>query len=71
MVATMAGKPAKKKELSTLNVDPSTRLLIGKIAAYRDITVGEVFLEKDVVEFFTHLLAAEVDKEGLPLRRRN
>lgn len=75
MVATMAEpkrrEEGKKPKLSTLNVYPEMRAMIGKIANHRGLTMHDLFQEKDVSTFFKHLLVAELEKEGQRLKGRN
>lgn len=53
---------------STLKCDRSDARLVSKIAAMREKTVKELFREKDVREFWHHLLLAEMDKEAQRIR---
>lgn len=68
-------KPSESEDrMSTLNVRASVRLLVGKIAAHRGLTINEFFEEPDVQTFFRHLLVVEMEKEmgkeGKPQRHR-
>lgn len=68
MVATlMAGTKRKTKEDddgTTMRIDRPALSVLNKITAMRGLKkVGDVFDERDVREFFNHLLLAEVKKE--------
>lgn len=52
------------KEKSTLKVDPEDARLVGKIAAHRGKSVAKLFKDKDVQDFFNHLLLEEMRKES-------
>lgn len=71
-VATMGksksdeGEPLKKR--SVLNVSPEAHRIVTKVATHRGLKIEEFFDEKDVREFFTHLLLEEMRKEELRLK---
>lgn len=60
MVAIAMGK---KKSPTTLKVDRPEQEMISKIAAHRRLSIEGLFKEKDVKDFFTHLLLEEMRKE--------
>lgn len=66
MVATMAKKEVK----SSLKVDSPEHRMISKIAAHRGLSVEKLFKDKDVADFFRHLLIEEMRKEGERLKDR-
>lgn len=68
MVATMAKNKSVEEDKSTLNVAPQTRILLGKIAALRDKTMKQFFLEPDVVALFQQMYAEELKKEQAAMR---
>lgn len=62
-VATMAEPKKSADKKSTLKVTQATQRVVAKIAAHRNISVEELFEQKDVSAFFTHLLLEEMRKE--------
>lgn len=61
MVAVMAESKPKKK---TLNVSLEDGERIAKVAALRNKTIEDLFRERDVQDFFRHLLVEEARKEA-------
>ena len=62
---------SQKDRKSTLKVGKPEQELIGLVAKHRDLSIEELFREKDVQSFFRHLLAAEMEKTGQRLKARN
>lgn len=74
--ATMARKkddipPPSEKKKSSLKVAPADQQIVAKVAAHRGLSIEELFKEKDVQEFFRHLLLAEMKKEETRLTGQN
>lgn len=56
------------KKKTSLKVSIETGQLVHKLAAHRNLSVENLFLEKDVTTFFKHLLIAEMKKEAERLK---
>lgn|GEM_PF-4569429 len=75
--APVAGEPEEQKEQkeqkegqTTLKVAVSDAELVGKIAAHRGKSVAKLFKDRDIQDFFTHLLLEEMRKESERLKNR-
>lgn len=55
---------------STLKVSQAVAQLVGKIAAHRRKSVAKLFKDKDVEDFFSHLLLEEMRLETERLKKR-
>jgi hypothetical protein len=58
---------AKEREVS-LKVDTDSGDLVAKVASMRRLSIKRLFQDKDVKEFFTHLLLEEMRKETARLQ---
>lgn len=71
-----SGMPARAEQdepregQTTLKVGVSDAELVGKIAAHRGKSVAKLFKDKDVQDFFTHLLLEEMRQEAERLKSR-
>lgn len=61
MVSVMADSKPKKKNL---NVSLEDGERIAKVAAIRNKTIEDLFRDRDVQDFFRHLLVEEMRKEA-------
>jgi hypothetical protein len=68
MVAIMAGAKKAAKKRKVLNTSEAAGDLVMQVAAMRKLTVEELFDQRDVQEFFRHLLLAELRKVEQHLR---
>lgn len=80
MVAPMAKaedskkKDSEKKDEASLKVSIASSQLVSKLAHHRGLSIKELFLEKDVEDFLSHLLLEEMRKEAERInkaKRRN
>jgi Rod binding domain-containing protein len=55
----------------TLKVNAATVSLILRLAAMRGLTVAQLFVARDVEDFFTHLLLEEMRQASEQLRDRS
>lgn len=58
-----AGGPAAGDKISTIKVKRSRQQTVMKIAALRGLSQEELFDQPDVIDFFNHLLLAELHRE--------